>query len=386
MELWAYTRELVFAGIVENGTSLLWTRKYYEPGNFEFHCPLTASNVEALKQDNVVAYPGAKEAGIVESLRFVETMRRKTIVAKGRFLSSYFDRRLIKGNVSMSGTVESVMVRLISRCSAIPLLSMAASGGFTETASVQVSNENLLVRLKLLSLGSGLGFRVAPDFEGRKMQFQVYKGVDRSEAQTKNSRVIFSDAYKNLDEETYTYNSEKAKTYALVGGTAELKKTVTETKLNDDGTMTVTEKIENDKQDRAVEVGGGTGFDLREIYVDGGNVSERDALTDDEIETMRISEKNSRISAKADEIFRQKGQDALAKNAVASAFDSTVLADGNFKYRTDYDLGDIVTVAKDKWGMNEAKRITEICEIYEHKVMEVDLTLGSALPERLQSA
>lgn len=389
MELWVYTREMVLAGIVESATSLLWTRKYHEPGDFELHCPLTPSNVEIIKQDNLVTYPGAREAGIIEGLKLTESMRKKTIVAKGRFLSSYLDRRLITGDVTVSGTVESVMAQLISRCTAIPRLSIAAAEGFTEEASIQASNENLLTRLKLVSVSSGLGFRVAPDFAGRKMEFQVYKGVDRSEMQTENNRVIFSDVYNNLGEETYTYSSEQSKTYAVVEGTVELKKLVMEFKgkKDADGSMTWTEseKIETDKQDRVIKVGGGEGLDLREVYVKGGNISEKDALTDDEIKTLSMNDKNSRISAKADEVLRQKGLDALAKYAAASAFDFTVLADGNFKYKSDYDLGDIVTVSKEKWGMNESKRITEIREIYEHRVMEVDITFGNALSEQLDS-
>ena len=41
-------------------------------------------------------------------------------------------------------------------------------------------------------------------------------------------------------------------------------------------------------------------------------------------------------------------------------------ADINFKYKTHYDLGDIVTVKKKKWGIVLNQRITELqnCLLY----------------------
>lgn len=41
MEVRIYDRDLNFKGVIENHTSLIWTRKYYEPGNFEIHAPIT---------------------------------------------------------------------------------------------------------------------------------------------------------------------------------------------------------------------------------------------------------------------------------------------------------------------------------------------------------
>lgn len=45
MEVRIYDRDLNFKGVIENHTSLIWTRKYYEPGNFEIHAPITEQNL-----------------------------------------------------------------------------------------------------------------------------------------------------------------------------------------------------------------------------------------------------------------------------------------------------------------------------------------------------
>ena len=48
MEVRIYDRDLNFKGVIENHTSLIWTRKYYEPGNFEIHAPITEQNLRLL--------------------------------------------------------------------------------------------------------------------------------------------------------------------------------------------------------------------------------------------------------------------------------------------------------------------------------------------------
>ncbi|HJD38163.1 MAG TPA: siphovirus ReqiPepy6 Gp37-like family protein, partial [Candidatus Blautia ornithocaccae] len=68
MEIRVYDREMNFKGIVDNATSLIWIRRYYEVGEFELHAPLTDRNLELLKADNLVTIRGAKEAGIIEDI------------------------------------------------------------------------------------------------------------------------------------------------------------------------------------------------------------------------------------------------------------------------------------------------------------------------------
>ena len=56
---------------------------------------------------------------------------------------------------------------------------------------------------------------------------------------------------------------------------------------------------------------------------------------------------------------------------------------GNYTYRKDFDLGDIVTVKKPDWGVEATSRITEVEEIYEHGAASIDLTLGDPLPQKI---
>lgn len=171
-------------------------------------------------------------------------------------------------------------------------------------------------------------------------EIETYKGIDRTTKQGTKPRVIFSESYNNLNRAKHTYSDETAKTKIVVGGTG-------------------------DGADRIyVTVGGGTGFDLREEFLDAKDINKDDFSTNAEyLEALRI-----------------RGEQYRAENAVIENIEAEVEAEVNFIYGTDYDLGDIVTVEKAKWNKVLNLRITELCEVYEYGGMYVVPTFGDALP------
>lgn len=343
LEIRVYDRNMMRKGVIENERSLLWVRKYFEPGTFEMHAPLTDQNLQLLVEDNLIAYEGSVEAGTIEEVRYTENFDLNEIVVKGRFLSSYLDRRLIRSTVNFSGKVEVAMRQLVSGVTAIPLLELGDLKGYTSTVRFQATMKNLLDYEKKLASSSNLGFRCRPDFSAKKIYFEVYQGTDRTTGQNVASRVTFSEEYENLNSADYIYNSQIYKTLAVVGGQGE-------------------------GSDRVyVEVGGGSGLDLREVFVDAKDIRQ-DKLTDAEYK----------------EALRQRGLETLAKDALSVSLTSETRPDVNFTYKKDYDLGDIVTVQKTSWGLKSYQRITEIQEVYENKRMKVVPTFGSPLPEAVK--
>lgn len=342
MELKIYDGSLNRQGIIDDFFSLIWDRKYYEPGNFELHLPLINNNLSLIKPNYLISKKGSVEAGIVESIEYIEGTNNKELIAKGRFLSSILDRRVIKTIYSFNGYAELAMYDLVDICDSFPCLVLAQSQGYTEEVTFQVTMKNLLTTLSKIGKSTNLGFRIVPDFKEKSLTFEVYKGLDRSILQTTNSRVVFSEAYDNLNMADYTWNTQLAKTKAIVGGEGE-------------GSQRV-----------YVTVGSGSGFDLKELFVDAKDINSDDFDT----------------NAKYLDALRQRGYEKLKENALVESFDYEII-NKNFVYKTDYDLGDIVTINKKSWGMLRNDRITEIKEIYEQGGMQVQLTLGTSLPETL---
>lgn len=348
MEIRVYDAELNYLGMIENHTVLIWTRKYYEPGTFEIHAPITSSNLELLRPGNIVTHRLKSlrfnniEAGIIENLENEESDIKNELVRSGRFLSSYFDRRLIEKTVNFNGKIEIAMRKLISGSAPIPLVELGEIRGFTETATFQATMKNLLNYLTKLAISGGLGYRLRPDFIEKKLIFEVYKGAERTISQGVNSRVIFAKSYENLNNAIYRYNNQLYKTEAIVGGQGE-----------------------GDNR-KYVRVGGGTGLELRQLFVDA-----RD------LQSEGISEEE--YTAK----LYQRGVEKLAECNIAENMECETEPNINFRYREHYDLGDIVTIRQESWGIDMNNRITEIQEVYQFGGMFVSPTFGNPLPEKI---
>ena len=339
MEIRIYDQELNFIGIIEDFTSLQWTRKYFETGNFELQMPYTEHNQSLIKAGYLVWKKESNEAGVIEYI----TREESTLKVQGRFLSSYMDRRLIKSTYNASNKkVEEVMFELIKNATALPLVEYSDLKGFEETITFQVTYKNLLTYESKLSKYSNIAFRFKPDFTNKKICFETYKGIDRSINQSDRSRVIFSEAYDNIQNTVYTLNEQLYKTVCYVGG-----------------------KGEGDA--RTIVIAGDdttTGLERREVFLSATDVSSDDITT-----------------SEYEEALKQRGESELNSDCIVESFESSCLPYGNFEYKKDFDLGDIVTIIKESWGLQTDLRITEVKEIYENEIMNIELTFGTPLPE-----
>ena len=87
---------------------------------------------------------------------------------------------------------------MINRMAAVPLLEVAPGIGDATKITFQAIYKNVLTYLSKIARYCELGFRVVPDFKGKKMTFETYKGIDRTTKQGTKPRVIFSESYNNL--------------------------------------------------------------------------------------------------------------------------------------------------------------------------------------------
>lgn len=343
MEVRIYNANLDLQGIIENQTSLIWNRKFSECGSFELHIPITDDNRKLIKIGNIVYVMGSAEAGVIEYIVMEEEPNKNEITVSGRFLESYMDRRITKGTKTYEGKVEDIMREMIFDDTVpIPLLEMGEYHGYEETVTFQATFKNLLTYIQKLSKQSNIGFRFRPDFNNKKIIFETYKGYDHSMSQGVMNRVIFSEAYENLNKAIYTENDQNVRTKIYVGG-----------------------KGEGDER-IVVVVGDGEGLELREFFYSATDITSDD-LTDEEY-----------IAA-----LTQKGYEQLEINSYVKAFECETEPRINFIYKENYDLGDIVTVKKKSWNITTDLRITALQEIYEYGALKVVPTLGNPLPETI---
>ena len=342
MEIRIYNQEMDFLGIIENQSSLIWRRSYNESGDFELHAPVTASTINLLRLGNLVWKRGAVDAGVIESIYIEETTLKNEVTAKGRFLTSYMDRRLIRPTFNFSGKVEIAMRTILTNAAAIPRVQLGELQGFDEEIEFQATYKNLLTYESKLAKSANFGYRFKPDFTNKVIYFEIYKGLDRSIHQSDRNRVIFSEEYNNISEADYEENEQVYSNVCYVGGQGE------------------------GSQRTYVTVGDDTliGLARREIYKNGSDISSEN-LTD----------------AQYLDKLRQRGYETLEENSLYNYFECKTIPKGNFNYGTNYDLGDIITIEKVNWGITQDLRLSSISEIYEYGNEVIEPTFGNPLPE-----
>lgn len=342
MEIRVYDNTLGFQGVIENFTSLIWTRRYFNAGEFQIVMPFTSEAVKLLQRGRLVSKRGSDEAGVIEWINVEDNNKSKKLTVKGRFLESYMDQRLIRPTyVAVNKKVEVAMHELISGAATIPLLELEELHGFTEEVTFQATYKNLLAYIGKLSSYSNIGFRFRPDFVAKKIVFETYKGLDRSIHQNDRSRVVFSEKYHNISKGSYTENDQLLKTVCYVGA---------------------------GRDDERIYIVAGddtlVGLDRREVYINSSGINRDDFSTE----------------AEYLDALKQFGNNTLTGKQLAQSFECDVDPSNNFVYKQSYDIGDIITVEKEDWGISVDLRITELREIYEKGGMTVAPVFGNPLP------
>jgi hypothetical protein len=335
IEVRIYNSALELQGIIDEFSALIWLRRYQMPGEFELRTPYAAESKRLLIPGNIVQrYDNGQtvDAGVIEDI----SMTADEIVIKGRFLESYLDRRLIKDTTYYTGNAEDSMRRIINEMVPIPRLLLGADHGLTETLDFQATYKSVLNTIQKVCRGTSLGFRIRPDFSTRRMYFEVYKGADRTSSTA--AKVIFSEKYDNLMQESYSYNNINYKTKIFAS------------QLVNDVRTTYT-------------VGGGSGLDLRE------------ALLSTQVDT------NNKTAAEIRDAMIRQGQRALESATIAESFSFRTDSESPFLYREDYDIGDLVHIKHIAWNIDLILRIVEIEEDFENGGREIVITCGSPMSE-----
>lgn len=314
--------------VIDDYSSLIWTSRYYTCGDFEIVVPLTPKYLELMQIGFYIVRDDDENTGIIEDLEINVNEDNKTqFIVTGRFLPSLLARRIIEKQTQISGTIQTGITKLINEnaisptnsARKIPNLSIKTKN-FTETLDAQYTGKNLLEVIEDICKTNGIGFNIV--LEDKKFQFSLYKGTNRSYSQNTNPRVIFSDEYDNLLSSCYISQSSSLVTDVLVAGEGEGL----------------------DRKTLWVSNVSNTGLDRYEMYQDQRDLSTNDGAISDE-------EYNAQL--------KQAGLENITQ--ITSEFEGTVYF-GNIKYKTDVNLGDIVTVENKKWGIHVDTRLIEVIE------------------------
>ena len=362
MELKIFNKDLNLIGIIDSYSYLMWTRKYNDLGAFQLNILFTSDNNSLLETGNII-YKDSGECGYITSKEIrIEADGTEIIEVKGEFILGYLARRIIWGYEDINMNIADAVNKFIdSNCinttteRKIPNFELGTKLNTSIKINRQLSHENLLETLINIAQDHELGLKVDFDIKAKKLIFKLYEGINRSINQNSISPVVFSRDFENVLDQNFIESKNTYKNVALVAGAGEGTKRKTAT------------------------VGSASGLDRYEIFVDARDVSD--------VRTTESGGSTTDIPIPDIEylpLLQARGKDKLTEHFEIKSFNGTINHNSNYKYKIDFDLGDVVTFHEKKWGITINSRITEISEVYDTNGMTLQLTFGNDVPTLIQ--
>lgn len=226
--------DLEIIGLIEDYYSLVWTEKYNEFGEFELELPIEYDENPLVAFNNFLYIKSSERLMIIEDIKPATGEDKTFLLVKGRSAESLLFRRVLILPKNVSGTAKDTLYSLIEEnftnatnpnrnISIIRPTFPAPAPGLSYND--QLDSQVIYDIVEKVCKASNLGFKFVkepwqdpegggdpPDPGTRRFElvFYVYEGEDRSFGQVDNSYVIFSDNFDNVVSSSF-YLSEKGK-------------------------------------------------------------------------------------------------------------------------------------------------------------------------------
>lgn len=328
MECSVYNAALTRVGTL-NPFSLVWAESFRGAGALQLVANKTDAAIKLLQNGYFAGIPAS------DTLMYIQSVedRDGQLWAYGCESKYLLYDRVYAGTVTC-GTIETSLRGVFTDSRPYGIMALGALNNLTATADSQKTYEDLFTISQDWCALGGYGFRTRHDKASRKLLYEVYAGVERT-------NVKFSSEYGNLSDVARKLSTTDYKNVAYVGG----------------------EEIEGAA--RVYVVAGDTasaGLDRREMYVDGGSVKQG-TLTGAEYEALLV----------------EKGLEEINRHNAADEITFGIRSDD---FGTKYNLGDTVTCRLAEYGLVLSVQITAFQRTYESNKDELCLTLGTPVIRR----
>lgn len=346
MDLYILDSEFSPIAIIDSYASLIWTKRYYSPGDFELYISANKKLLEYLKMGYYIKREDDDCVMIIETFQIKTDVENEDyFIISGRSLESIIARRIFIAQTQLSGTISDVIQTALYDNFIIvepPVTSNRQIKNFVigemyetpEIITQQVIGDNIAEWLETLCKAYGYGWRVILNASS-KIEFQLYKGDE--------TEVIFSDEFDNLLTTEYIISKESYKTFAVVAGEGE-------------GSY---------RKRWNIDVTHDENIDRYELYIDARDISSNEGEID---------------AQDYNELLKERGYEKLKEHAITQAFSGEVDPSGVYKYKDDYNLGDVITV-KTSYGISARPRIVEIIENWDETGYKIIPTFEEMEPE-----
>lgn len=342
MELYILDDLLRRIALIDIYESLIWTERYNTAGDFELVIVSTPDTRRVLVANTLLGINRSDAVMKIETIQNkVDDDGRALLTVKGPSLEDLLNDRGARQSLDNLTTTEkwvigpsdpAAIARWIFKrvcidgaVSLSDIVPYYTAGSLYPASSIPEPTDQITVSLgigtvyeALVSIcqAYNLGFRLYKGMDTTKIYFNVYTGNDRTSGQSTFAPVVFSPSMDNLTSVTELTTISESKNVAYVYGK--------------NGTRIVY-ALGSDANT--------SGFARRVLMVDASDI-------------------DLPAGAALNAALDQRGVQELSKNKLTSAFDGEISQYSPYKYKRDYDLGDLVEM-RNSDGVTNQMRVTE---------------------------
>ena len=313
--------------VIDAFKSLIWTKRYYSWGDFELYIPADESLLPYLQKDNFLTRDDDDSVMIIESVNIqTDAENGDFFIITGRSLESILLRRVFDKpcSVKTSRYINDAMNSMLDYFTGDRRLLVIVDQlkRISGTVTAQFTGATLFDAIISVLQPLGLSFKLSFGTSLNLITLSLYQGSEVD--------VVFSPEFDNLINSKYVSDYTNYANYAFVAGEGEgSQRTVVDVNASD----TVP-----------------TGLNRREVYVDARDISSNDG---------EIS------SSEYTDMLTHRGLEKFAEEySMTESFEAEINPQKPFRYKADYNLGDIVTVTNE-YGVTSHPRIVEIIESWD---------------------
>ena len=330
--------------VISEYESFMWTDRYNTPGDFEIYSPITQENLQYLVRDNYIRLTTSEHLMIIEDIVYTSDAEGtgKNVKIIGRSLESILDRRIIWGKYDVNGSFQDEIGKILNdniinpgdsdrRISNFVFEKSTDSRITNLTVNYQYTGDTILSIIEDLTNEFDIGWKIILN-DNKQFVLSFYVGTDRSYKQNDVPYVIFSPQFNNVIKSTFTVSGATLKNVALVSGDYR------QTNYSVEG-----ENLSIDERPPVYRtVGNGSGLSRRELYASESGIEQH--------EDMSLEEYENKLD--------QFGMEELKKYVLSEKFEGQYETKLNFKFGTDFFIGDTVEVA-DEFGNESSSKVIE---------------------------
>lgn len=349
MELYILNKSFQPVAVIDQYSSFIWTKRFWDCGDFELYIPADSKLLDYLQVGYYVHREDCDCTMIIERIEIkTDAENGNYFIISGRSAESILSYRVITAGgfgadspsalcywlirIEVQGYDTPYFDRKIDIIKNINICDTQTGNIIWNTFKF----ENLLTTIHSLCKQHSFGLKLILNENKDGFDVCFYKGVDRTFGQIENPPVIFSPKYYNLINTQYVLDNSEDKTMAFIAGEGEGNNRV----------FLWTHKTWNAAQEHDVP----KQLDRREIFVDAKDLK---------------SEKDDGSKMTVEEYYnalRTRGKEKLFETETIEGLSGEVDTTLQFVYRRDWDLGDIVSL-ENEYGMSATARIIEVVEV-----------------------